>query len=155
MENDTTVNTLFAELGPLFDPAAILHDEETATWAVLLDEDTHIDISYDEESEQLVFALGLGPIPPEIADQIYELLLRFSFIWQENGGLHAGLDADGEAHLMFKYPLAGLDAQRLNNLLENLGQYCRIWADLIDRTEAGEIDPNEDLPPFPPDALRV
>ncbi|MCG8691414.1 MAG: type III secretion system chaperone [Minwuiales bacterium] len=155
MSEESTTETLFRELGPLFDPAAVLHDEAQSTWAVVIDDETRIDVAHDAEDEQLVFTLDLGTVPEEAASRVHELLLRFSFVWQDTGGLHGALDAEGSAVLMYKHPVAGLDVRRLYALLGNLAQYRELWADLIDRAEADDIDAGDGAPPFSVDGLRV
>ena len=105
------------------------------------------------EREQFVFLLDLGPIPAERQHKVYELLLRFSYLWRDSGGLHMAMNDAGNAVLMFKYPLLGLNVTRLHTLLGNLLNHARRWRELIQHPPQTDEDETErptavDLPPF-------
>ena len=138
MSGKAVAERLFQELGPVLDPASIIYDAENAQWVVVLDDEVQIDVAYDAESGQLVFALNLGDVPDSSAAQVHEMLLRLSF----TGGLHAALDADGKGVLMFKHPLEHFDIQRLRSLLQNLAAHRSLWAELVVKSEreGGPID---------------
>lgn len=155
MSDQATAEKLFQELGPLLDPAAIVHDADAVQWAVLIDETTRIDVGYDADANQLVFALDLGQVPDQSFERVYELLLRFSFVWRETGGLHGALDPEGHAVLMYKHTVLELDIQRLHALLVNLATHRRLWADLIARSEEAEFDPEHIEAPVPFGGIRV
>lgn len=140
MSNRAHAERLFEELGPLLEPVAIAYDEEEAHWAVIIDETSQIDIVYDEGAERFIFALDLGPVPEEAADVVHELLLRFSFVWRETGGLHAALDDEGHAVLMYKHAVQDLDVQTLQGLLGGLDTHRQCWAPLIADVDVGDDD---------------
>lgn len=135
---------LFEELGPLLDPLAVAYDEDEAHWAVMIDEDHQIDIVYDDQVERFVFAIDLGAVPDEAAETVHELLLRFSFVWRQTGGLHAALDDEGHAILMYKHALQGLDVQTLQGLIGGLHAHHQYWATLV--TDAGGGDDFSEAP---------
>ena len=138
VSNREHAEKLFGELGPLLEPVAIVYDEEEAHWAVMIDGDQQIDVVYDEQVERFVFAMDLGAVPEESAETIHELLLRFSFVWRQTGGLHAALDDEGHAVLMYKHAVQGLDVQTLQGLLGGLHTHLEYWCDLIANTGSGE-----------------
>ena len=149
MDEKTIAERLFQELGPVLEPASIIYDAEAAQWAVVLEDGVQIDVGHDAESGLLVFALGLGGVPDSSAEQVHEMLLRFSFVWRETGGLHAALDADGKGVLMFKHPLEDLDLQRLQSLIQNLAAHRSLWAELIANSEKEGSAPDiENSAPF-------
>jgi len=155
MSDKATAENLFRDLGPLLDPAAIVYDEAESRWAVVIDQTTRIDVGYGDGAEQLVFALDLGPVPDQTADQVHELLLRFSYVWRETGGLYGALDAEGRATLMYTCAVQGLDVQRLQTLLRNLLDHRRLWADLIARSETDAIAGAAIDGPAPFGAIKV
>ncbi len=155
MSDKATAEKLFQELGPLLDPAAIVYDDAAAQWAVVIDDRTRIDVGFDETAGQFVFALDLGQVPDRSADTVHELLLRFSFLWRETGGLTAALDAEGRAVLMYRHAVQDLELQRLHTLLQNLVHHRRIWADLIARSETEAIDAAAAESPAPFGAIKV
>ena len=144
MSGKARVERLFLELGPLLEPLAIAYDEDEAHWAVVIDETSQIDVVYDEGTECFVFALDLGAVPEEAAEPVHELLLRFSFVWRQTGGLHAALDGDGRAVLMYKHAVQGLDVQALQALLGNLHTHRQHWANLI--ADAGNDGVSSEAP---------
>ena len=153
MSKSDSALTLMRELGPLFAPEQIIYYPQHASWQVVVDADIQIDISHDAEHEQFVFLLDLGPIPAERQHKVYELLLRFSYLWRDSGGLHMAMNDAGNAVLMFKYPLLGLNVTRLHTLLGNLLNHARRWRELIQHPPQTDEDETErptavDLPPF-------
>lgn len=151
-----TAERLFDELGPILDPIAVAHDADQALWSLLIDEDVSIDVAFDEQDGELVFALDLGEVAEETAADVYELLLRFSFVWRETGGLYAALDGEGHAVLMYRRSLQGLDVQRLQAMLSNLHDYRNLWSALIADIHADDDgEAVEPEPLVPPGGLRV
>lgn len=149
MSNMAHVERLFEELGPLLEPLAVAYDQEEAHWAVVIDETNQIDIVYDEDTECFVFALDLGAVPDETAESVHELLLRFSFVWRQTGGLHAALDGEGHAVLMYKHAVQGLDVQTLQALLDSLHTHSQYWAELIADVGDGDVaEGPENTAPF-------
>ena len=144
MSNKAHAERLFNELGPLLEPLIITYDADEAHWVVVIDETNRIDIVYDEANERFVFALDLGDVPDEAAGTVHELLLRFSFVWDQTGGLHAALDDEGRAVLMYKHPARDLDVQTLQALLRGLHTHGQYWAGLI-ADAAGDDDLSEAL----------
>ena len=155
MNDKTIAEKLFQELGPLLDPAAIVYDETEPLWAVVIDETTRIDVAYDDDAGQFVFALDLGEVPDQSAERVHALLLRFSGVWRETGGLHTALDGEGRALLMYRHPVQGLDVQRLQTLMGNLAVHRRMWADLIASSETEELDPDTAESAVPFTGIRV
>ena len=155
MGEKTTAEALFQELGPLLDPVAIIYDEKEPQWVVVIDENTRIDVGYDEGSDQFVFALDLGEVPERNTDRVYELLLRFSFLWRDTGGLHAALDGKSRALLIYRHTVQGLDVQRLQTLMGNLAAHCRTWADIIANSDTPDFDPDAVEASVPLTGLRV
>ena len=145
MTDKTVAERLFEELGPLLDPAAIVYDKAQLQWTVAIDEDTRIDVGYDEGDNDLIFALDLGEIPDESTERVHDLLLRFSFVWRETGGLYAALDAEGRAFLMYRHTLQQLDVQQLQTLMGNLETNRRTWAEFIvgSGMEDPDLDPSD------------
>jgi len=91
---EVTTN-LLQEVGPLLDPLAISFDPEDGSWTVAIDEDTVIGIALDEASGMLVFLLELGTVEDVAAERAHEILLRFSYLWRDTGGIQAALDPAG------------------------------------------------------------
>lgn len=122
---------IMGELGDLLEPDAIFFYPDQATWSVIVNNETTVDISYDPVARVLIFILDLGSIPEPVEAEIHKILLRFSYLWRETGGIHGAIDAEGRAALMYKRPLARLDTQSLRSLISNLAIQRGLWADLI------------------------
>ncbi len=131
MSNLAVAEQLFAELGPILDPQSIVHFPESSSWSISVDADTQVTAALESGQNTLVFALDLGPLPEENLKEAYELLLRFGYIWQTNGGLSAAINAEGRGALIYKHPVTGLDVQRLQTLLRNLSVHRQKWSNLF------------------------
>ncbi len=139
MADGASAERLMQELGPVLNPEAILKIGEAGyCWSVVVRDDVRIDVSFEEINETFVFLAMLGAVPEDAAKDVYELLLRFSFLVRENGGLHAALDAEGEAVLAYRCPAGDLDVSRLAALLGNLATYVEAWSKTIDGTSPGD-----------------
>ena len=143
--SDNPAFDLMTELGPVLDPAQIVYFEDQATWRILLDEKSLLDLVYEARTGQFVFEVGLGPIPEEKQSTIHELLLRFSYLWKKNGGVFVALDDEGEGVLMFRSALADLDVTRLQALIGNLLDLASRWQELISEEVVSAGD-DENLP---------
>ena len=137
------------ELGPVLEPDAIIFEPSSAQWSIALSGGTRVDAAYDAASETLVFALRLGAPPTEARERVYELLLRFSFLWRDTGGLYTALDGDGTAILMQRQSLEGLDATALGEILRRLVVNRAIWADFVARAQPSEPESAAISVPFP------
>ncbi len=148
MDDNAAVTKLLEEVGPLLDPAAISYAPDDQSWTVSIDAETLILLAFDEGGGALEFVTPLGAVPDASAERAHEILLRFSYLWRETGGLYAALDDNGDAALLYRRPLAGLDGTQLNNLLGNLAQQRAVWADVL-RTPPEDIESVvPDVPPF-------
>ena len=126
------INGILGELGALFDPAAIIHDPDEDTWSIAMDAEATISLALDSGESRLQIAVPVGAAPKGGAQQVYEAMLRFNFLWRDQGGMYVSLDADGRAYLMFREPLSDLDARRLNGLLQGLVDKAADWRDLFE-----------------------
>jgi len=139
---------LLEEVGPLLDPLVIGFDPEDGSWTVTVDEETAIAIALDPASGMLVFILELGAVDDAVAERAHEILLRFSYLWRDTGGLQAALDDEGRPVLIYRRPLAGLDATRLRALLANLAEQRAPWRAVIAESPAVERPSEEVVPGF-------
>jgi len=144
---EVTTN-LLQEVGPLLDPLAISFDPEDGSWTVAIDEDRVMGIALDEASGMRVFLLGLGTVEEVAAERAHEILLRFSYLWRDTGGIQAALDDEGTPVLIYRRPLAGLDAPKLNSLLANLAAQRGPWMTVITQAPASEEHVEEGVPGF-------
>ena len=148
MDNIEATTKLLQEVGPLLEPLAITFDPEDGSWNVAVDEDTVIGIALDEASGMLVFVLELGPVEDAAAERAHEILLRFSFLWRDTGGIQAALDDEGTPVLIYRRPLAGLDTPRLRALLANLAAQREPWMTVISTAPQSETHVEEGVPGF-------
>lgn len=154
MSSAETAERLLEELGPILDPEAILKLAEPGLWSVVVRDDIQIDVSFEEADETFLFKAPLGGVPQDRAKGVYEMLLRFSFLVRETGGLHAALDGDGEAVLIYRHPASDLEVSRLALLLNNLADSVAAWSDAI--AGAGQDDHDRSPPAIDPAAgIRV
>ena len=92
MSSEERLQALVQEVGPLLDPEGIAWFEDEASWAIVIDEHTQIDLIHDPDHDRLVCNCDLGPIPTERQPRVHEMLLRLNYLWQDTGGLRGALD---------------------------------------------------------------
>jgi len=139
---------LLQDVGPLLDPLAISFDPEDGSWNVAVDEDTLIGIAFDDASASLVFLLELGMVDDAAAERAHEILLRFSYLWRDTGGIQAALDDEGTPVLIYRRPLAGLDAPKMTTLLRNLAAQREPWMTVISTPPQADEPAEEGVPGF-------
>lgn len=148
MDDIAATTELLKEVGPLLEPLAIGFDPEDGSWTVAVDEETSIAIALDQPSGMLVFILELGAIDDAAAERAHEILLRFSYLWRDTGGLQAALDDEGRPVLIYRRSLAGLDAPRLRALLANLAEQRALWGEVIAEGPVPETSMEQGVPGF-------
>jgi Tir chaperone protein (CesT) family len=141
------ISELLAELGRTYALEDVLFHEGEASWTIGFDAETRIGVAMDEAPEVLSFAVPLVPPPAARAAAVHRLLLRFSYLWRETGGLVAALDARGGPVMMFRCALAQLDPTALYGLLQGLAAQRRAWAVLV-TSDAEEFEAKKDLMPL-------
>lgn len=147
------ISTLLEEAGALLEPAVIAFDPEDGTWTVGFENGGAIAIVCAKALDELVFIVPLGSVPPEAAAQVYEWLLRASYLWQETGGVQAAIDDRGDAVLIYRRARSGLDAGRLAGLLANLHAQRDAWQAIIRAPEGTRSTMSP--PGAPPGGIRV
>jgi len=160
MTDNTQIDALLKELGPLLQPEEILGQDEESRWLIAIDEETGIEVVHDAEQGRLVFHLHLGPVPEERELEIYRMMLVYSYLWMDTGGLRMSLDNEGGATLLYEHPVLDLDPTLLQTLLTNFADQGRIWRDLINHQPqagvSGEEPGGSPPPEMPPSGgLRV
>lgn len=100
-------------------------------WAIAVADGHAVELAEDAASECLVFAVGAGRLegPPSRAK--LELLLRYNYLTDGNGGLSIALGPDQEVTLLYRHPLAELDASRVLAAVQVLAEQRAAWAELI------------------------
>lgn len=135
MTAPSRLSALMEELGPAFGPAVVVHDPSEPLWTVAFDDGACVTLALDTamRAETVVLGLPLGAPPEAAAGRAHELLLRFNHLWRETGGAYASVDEAGEAFLLFRHPLDGLDVRGLHGLIAALVRNRALWAAMLER----------------------
>lgn len=88
------LTALVNEVGPKVDFAAVVEFEPGVAWAVAIDENNRIDLSYDDDREVLVLEADLG-VPSEAwSAEFNALALRYNWMWRETNGTAIVIDPE-------------------------------------------------------------
>ena len=136
MSDQESIFGLFAELGPVLVPDAILAEADVAAWSVLLSDGTLVNVALQQESRCLTFTVPVGPLPETTGAELSIALLQMGFRWRQMGTMHAGLDDTGEVSLVYRHPIAALSVQDLARIVEGLAKRRAIVADAMETTDA-------------------
>ena len=74
--------------------------------------------------------------------RLYELMLRYAFVWHATHGLRLGLDDTGSVvHLLRDIAIDGLDAHRFSEMLSDFVSRLRGWQTIVARPVETPSDP--------------
>lgn len=139
MSNIEIAHTLFKEVSSFEQVQHVSFypnpESEDTQWVFAMDDDTLVGVTFSADTGHLTFTVSLGPVPQEKTAEIHKYLLQLNFIWSDESGLFASLDADDDPALMFRCSLLGLHANPLLGLLTSLTDQRRAWAQMIEQNE--------------------
>ncbi|NJN47762.1 MAG: type III secretion system chaperone [Candidatus Competibacteraceae bacterium] len=150
--NQDQVKTLIEDVAPLLDPERVVYREDQATWLFGFDETTIVAVIHDADQHRLVLQLELGSVPFDRQHSVYDLLLRYNFMWRESGGARMALDDEANVTFLFECPLFDLDAAQLQTIIGNFVHQGVQWFQLIQESSASETAataPPQDAPQPP------
>lgn len=137
MSLQETAHHLMGEIGPLLDAERVTEFAEESAWSVGFSEGTAVHVELDDSAGRLVLTsdVAAGGRPAGV----YELLLRYNYLWTGHGGLRTALAGpDGPVVLMFELPVAGLEASRLCDVLANFRRAVEGWREILDGRARGD-----------------
>lgn len=151
---------LMAEIGPIADLMAVGAFEGRDVWALVVDEETTVDVDLDPARGCLVLSAEVGQPPAAERAGRLELLLRWNYQWPDTGGARlAVVDQGGPVVLLADHPVAGLAAADLGQRLGVFVRLLRAWRDLLTGTSGSVADPSageaRPEPPLPFGTIRV
>ena len=117
------VNAMLAEIGPAIDARDIVIDVERCRWTVAVDriDSNEIVIDYDAAREELTARTSLGPVNPVQIEDTYAFMLTFNARQNGPGAVRLGIEGPGgDAVLIFKLSLRGIDARTLTSVLREV-----------------------------------
>lgn len=144
MNDRETVRQILQSAGPRDD--AILEVLQTGddAWAVRY-ADVDIDLELEPNTRRLMFSSEIGKLPEGGGEEICRILLTYSLLWRETGGLRMALtEPKGSLVQLVDIHCGDLTAELAVAVLHNLNDRTLLWRDFI----AG--DPSEAIPPSTP-----
>lgn len=152
MSEIENANKLFAEIGSHAPVTSVVFNEKAISWIFRLEGDIDVTAAFEDTTGLISFAMPLGPVPGANAAEVHRLLLRFSFLWRETGGLFAALDETEAPVMLYRCSLANLDTGVLAALLNGLMRQRDAWSQIIAQDDA----PVESIASFMPQGgIRV
>ena len=151
MSSLETIHELMQEASNLLDVAEVTERIDDPSWCFILDEDTYVDVDYDEAADRLVLSISLGPVPRERQEEIFKLLLAYNMLWRETGGGRMALDPESnEAEFLVDLPAAKTDVSAFCAVFDHFVANAQDWRGIV-QASSTEAPPLEDFG----NALRV
>ncbi len=148
------IASLLVEAARLADLGAVVQHGEAGQWDLAFDDERLVEATLLADSGLLVLETDLGIPATRDAAALYRLLLEYSYLWRETGGLHIALaPPESRAFLTYGVPAEGTDATLLAHVLGNFHAAATAWAQRL-----AQPDPQDsDLvaPAMFPGAIRV
>jgi hypothetical protein len=136
MDSKEIMLGLFADLGPVLSPEAIVAEESGTGWSVLFPEDVTIDVVLHDNSDSLTFTAGAGDLPDDAGVELLAGLLHLGFRWRESGTVYAALDDQKRVSVIYRHPVAGMTVDRLSQILSGLIKRRTAIAEALQATNA-------------------
>jgi hypothetical protein len=156
---------MMAELGPLFDLAAVLELDQDQGWKLAVDEDTVVSVERDSDTGKVVLSVEVAVVPAETTRELMEMLLVYNGQWARTGGVRMSLAAPGGTVVQsVDLSDAALDLSALATVLKNFLDIRAGWRTIIDPAgqstrlapPLGEENESGETPPAaPPGSIRV
>lgn len=136
------VDGLMSQLGPVLDPLGITAFPGAKAWGIALDEETSVLVDFDESQGKLVLSSEVGT-PSGDRGQLYELMLRHNYLWDQTGGVRLALDAaGGNVVQIVDLFTEGLDVSALGRAVGVFADAARAWRTIISRPQSND-DPSK------------
>lgn len=121
------IGQLIAETGPGDDAILAVVQTGDDSWVIRY-EHVDVDLELDAETARLVLSAEIGVPPAERRLSIYELLLAYSLLWRETGGIRMALTgAGGAAVQLVDLAAADLTVGVLATVAANLADRTLVW----------------------------
>ena len=125
------IEQVMQEVGPLVTCLSESYPEKQA-WHLVVDEDVQVLAEMAPSRGMLVLSGAVGASAGGDHARVYELMLRYAFVWDATQGLRLGLDDTGSVvHLLQDIAIDGLDAHRFSELLSDFVSRLRGWRTIV------------------------
>lgn len=153
---------MMAELGPLFDLAAVIELDGGREWKLAVDEDNLVSVELDPVTGSLVLSADIASLPADKTRDFLEMLLIYNGQWAQTGGVRMSLTEPGGL-VVQSVELFGdaLDLSTLATVLKNFLDIRAGWRTVMDpgaqsaRLEVKGGEQGEAAPTAPPGSIRV
>ncbi len=139
------VHNLMQEIEPQLELAEVTESEEGNAWLLVVNEDTIIDVYYDNEFKRLLFSGEIGAPLDHTRYNFYETILQYNYLWEETGGIRIALDGpSGNAVMMFDISLSDLDMVMLQTIILNFSETLTSWRKIMENDSVSDKPVNEE-----------
>jgi len=126
------VQGIMMRVGTTLDLQQVTEFAEDGAWSLIFDATTTIDAEYDEARQRVIFTGDIGAVPAQARERALELLLQYSYLWPEHGGVRAALDGpSGHAVLMVDLAAQDIELTRFCDALSNFRAVVDGWRNVL------------------------
>ncbi|KVZ50918.1 type III secretion system chaperone [Burkholderia ubonensis] len=127
MVTSEQLSNIIASIGPQIDDVVRIFQGNESRWTVQFS-DIDIDIEFDEAEERLHFSTVVGPLLEWRKIEILELLLTYSLLYKETGGVRMAMTSvGGDVVQLFDVMASRIDPGMLTEILSRLVENTKIW----------------------------
>ena len=142
------VEQMLKALGSRMSRIEVITKDENTAWLCLPVHDdgsllTEITVVYLPKVRKLLLIASLGKPTEENKDATYEILLNFSYMWSENGGMRAALNDEGNFDLLSHIPLPDLTVHGLDIAILNFSARAMILKTIMNKGGFQDSTDNE------------
>jgi len=145
MARESSIGTLMDEVAAALPPRALVHfpaagaaqedaggaESAGGCWALAVGGGQVVEMAVDSAGRCLVFAALAGRVDGRKPEAKLELMLRYNHLTERNGGFSLAVGPTLDVAVIYKHPLAGLDATWLLASAEGVARQRALWAELI------------------------
>lgn len=160
MSHAQHISQVLAEVGPLWDEIQQIDVLDDATWVVVFDDETTVELHCDTIGHQLSFTMTVASLNTECRARHCELLLSYNFLKRDTGGFQMALDGEpGNVFLMLDVHHLDLDTHALAGLLATVLETGLNWRAVLNQSPhhdpPGDADTNESTGQLLSGAIQV
>lgn len=132
MSSPEQISALMSALGPVLQPLTVEGSEQDATWGVLIEEDLHVIVDFDQKRNLIILECEVCALPAGEPSSHYEMMLNYNYLWAATGGTRLSISGPGGNVVQLRDIAAdGLGPSDLADMIAGFGEEARAWREAL------------------------
>lgn len=134
MSSPEQINALMGALGPVLQPLQIEGAQDTTTWGILIAEDLHVIVDFDQKRNLITLECDVCALPDEDPGAHYEIMLNYNYLWASTGGTRLSISGPGGHVVQLRdVSVEGCSPSDLADIIAGFGEEAQAWRDALTR----------------------